>query len=196
MLAQMTQRLLQKSTFEESIQVILDDVIALNGAEFGNIQLPTGDELVIVAQRGLGASFLHAFRRVSKDEGSACGRALRLGSPVVVADVERDAEYAAFVDDARRAGYRSVQSTPLLAEDGRLLGMVSTHFANVHEPTPIEMQTLIAYSVIAAEHAYRQLGDVDLGTKAEQMSEMLYAGMAAHAGAGAERCPPELSRSA
>ncbi len=36
---------------------------------------------------------------------------------------------------------------------GNLLGIVSTHFANVHEPTPIEMNTLKAYAVIAAEYA-------------------------------------------
>ena len=187
MLAQMTQRLLQKGNFEDAIQVILDDVIALHGAEFGNIQLPVGDELVIVAQRGLPAAFLQAFRRVSKDDGCACGRALRLGGPVVVTDVEKDAAYAAFVNDAKQAGYRSVQSTPLWTSEGRLLGMVSTHFANVHEPTPIEMQTLKSYSIIAAEHVFRQLGDGDLATKAEQMSELLYAGMLGDPGAAARQ---------
>lgn len=52
--------------------------------------------------------------------------------------------------------------------------MVSTHFAYVHEPTPIEMQTLKIYSVVAAEHLHKLLGDVPLATKAKQMSEELY----------------------
>jgi GAF domain-containing protein len=174
MLAQMTLRLLQKRTFEEAIHVILDDVIALHGAEFGNVQLPIGDELVIVAQVGLSKPFLKAFRRVSKDDGCACGRALRLGASVVVADVEKDIEFAPFVEDARRAGYRAVQTTPFFARSGNLVGLVSTHFAHAHEPTPIEMQTLKAYGGVAGEHAYRLLGDVGLATKAEQMSEKLY----------------------
>src|SRR6195256_1474437 len=89
MLAQMTLRLLQKRTFEDAIHVILEDVIALHGAEFGNVQLPLGDELFIAAQYGLPKPFLKAFKRVRKDDGSACGRALRLGVPVVVADVCR-----------------------------------------------------------------------------------------------------------
>ena len=50
MLAQMTARLLQRRTFEDAIHVILEDVIALHGAEFGNVQLPLGDELVIAAR--------------------------------------------------------------------------------------------------------------------------------------------------
>jgi GAF domain-containing protein len=190
MLAQMTMRLLQKRTFEEAVHVILDDAIALHGAEFGNVQLPIGEELVIAAQVGLSKPFLKAFRRVKKDDGCACGRALRLGAPVIVADVEKDIEYAAFVKDARRAGYRAVQTTPLFTRNGNLMGLVSTHFAQAHEPTPIEMQTLKAYGGVAAEHAYRLLGDVALATKAEQMNDKLYNGHPAGPLSATKRGPP------
>jgi GAF domain-containing protein len=186
MLAQMTQRLRQKRTFEGAIQTILDDAVALHGAEYGNVQLPIGDELVIVAQRGLSAPFLEVFRRVKKDDGCACGRALRLGLSVVIPDVDKDAEFAAFRNDAKIAGFRAVQTTPLFTGDGNLLGLVSTHFAHVHEPTPIEMQTLKAYGVAAAEHAFKLLGQTPLGAKAEQMSETLYAGISEPHGSGAD----------
>jgi GAF domain-containing protein len=190
MLAHMTLRLLQKRTFEDAIHVILEDVIALHGAEFGNVQLPLGDELVIAAQYGLPKPFLKAFKRVGKDDGSACGRALRLGVSVVVADVEKDIEYAPFVKDAKAAGYRAVQSTPFFTKAGNLLGLVSTHFAHAHEPTPIEMQTLKLYGGIAAEHVYNLLGDVALATKAEQMSERLYNSRSADRRSEARRRSP------
>lgn len=177
MLVQMTQRLHRCTTFEETIQTILDDAIALQGAEYGNVQLPVGDQLVIAAQRGLQAPFLQTFRRVSKDDGCACGRALRQGVPVVITDVEQDEEYATFRGDARTAGYRAVQTTPMVTPDGRLLGLVSTHFAEVHEPTPIEMETLQTYGSVAAEHAFTLLDSNTLAGKAEQMNERLYAGM-------------------
>ena len=54
------------------------------------------------------------------------------------------------------------------------MGLISTHFAHVHEPTPIEMDTLRVYGVVATDYAYKLLGDVTLATKAEQMSEKLY----------------------
>jgi GAF domain-containing protein len=184
--SQMTQRLSLNRTFEGAVQTILDDVIALLGAEYGNVQLSIGDELVIAAQRGLSADFLKAFRRVKKDDGSACGRALRLGEPVIVRDVEQDPEFAAFRPDAKKAGFRSVQSTPFIARDGTVLGMVSTHFAHAHEPTALEMQTLKKYSVAAAGHLNRLLGDVPLATKAEQMSEGLYARTLAPQGLAAD----------
>ena len=175
LLTHMRQRLLLASTFEHAIHIILDDVIALHGAEFGNVQLPIGDELAIVAQRGLSAEFLALFRRVRASDGCACGRALRLGEMVVIPDVEKDPEFAAFLTDAKRAGFRAVQSTPFRTADGRLLGVVSTHFAQVHQPTPIETQALKTYGTIAAEHALRLVGGADLTAKAEDMSEALYA---------------------
>lgn len=173
--SQMTQRLFLSRTFEGTVQTILDDVIALLGAEYGNIQLAIGDELVIAAQRGLSAGFLKTFRRVKKVGGSACGRALRLGETVIIPDVEDDPEFAAFRPDAKKAGFRSVQSTPFITQDGNVLGMVSTHFANAHTPTLLEMQTLKKYSAVAAEHLNKLLGDVPLAAKAQQMSEELYA---------------------
>src|SRR5512139_2273541 len=113
-LTHMTRRLVWNRDFEGVIQTILDDTIALLGAEYGNVQLPIGEELAIAAQRGLSADFLKTFWRVQRDDGSACGRALRLGAPVVIPDIEKDADFAAFRRDARHAGFRAVQSTPML----------------------------------------------------------------------------------
>lgn len=175
MLLPLSKRLYAARTFEEAIDTILDDTIALLGAEYGNVQLPIGEELAIVAQRGLTERFLKAFRRVNKSDGCACGRALRLRKTVVVSNVEMDPDFAAFLKEARDAGFRAVQSTPFYTSDGLLLGMVSAHFANVHGPTEIELETLQSYSIVASEHAYRLLGNEMLGSKAQRMNEALYA---------------------
>ena len=100
MLEQLKSRLLPSATFEEVIATVLDDSIALLGAEYGNVQLPLGDDLVIVAQRGLLRPFLDAFRRVSMADGCACGRALRLGQSVIVTDVDTDPDF--FLSSATR----------------------------------------------------------------------------------------------
>jgi len=174
MLGQLTYRLLSQRTFETAAENLLSDVVALHGAEYGDLQLAVGDELVIVAQRGLSAPFLRTFRRVRKDDGCACGRALRLGKTIVVTDVETDPEYVAFRTDAASAGYRSVQSTPLVTRSGSVLGMVSTMFADIHEPTPIELEALGRYCGIAAEYLTTLLGSENLSAKAERMSRALY----------------------
>ena len=175
MLDQMTQRLQAQRRFETAIETLLNDVVALHGAEYGDLQLLVGDELVLVAHRGLSVPFLRAFRRITRADGCACGRALREGRTIVVADVTRDPDYAAFRAEAQAAGYRSVQSTPLTTGRGRVLGMVSTLFANVHEPTPIELDTLARYSRVAADYLEALLGAVPLAAQAQRMHAALYA---------------------
>jgi two-component system, sensor histidine kinase len=176
-LVRMTDRLLRCDTFEHAIWTILNDAIGLLGAEYGNVQLLMGEELVIVAQRGLPKEFLKTFRRVRKGDGSACGRALLLGESVVISDVQIDLKYTAYRDIARYSYFQAVQSTPLVSENGSQLGIVSTLFANVHEPTKIEMETLKAYGVAAAQFAFKLLDDMPLNVMADRMHDKLYRGV-------------------
>jgi GAF domain-containing protein len=177
MLDQMSQRLHACRTFEDAVRRIVIDVVALHGAEFGNIQMLIRDGLVIVGQHGLGAAFLKTFRKVRRDDDCACGRALREGRSVIVADVATDEAYAPFRAAAKRAGYRSVQSTPMLTSDGELVGIVSTLFANAYMPTPIEMNTLSLYCRLAAERLLLLLEGQELCAKAQELHEKLYSGV-------------------
>jgi GAF domain-containing protein len=177
MLVQMTYRLVRCDTFERAVWTILDDAIALLGAEYGNVQLITGQDLVITAQRGLPKQFLETFRRVRRGDGSACGRAMLLGEPVIIPDVQIDWQFTSFREIARYSHFRAVQSTPLIAENGRQLGIVSTHFANAHTPSKIEMETLKAYGVVAAQHIFKLLDEMPLDVMANRMHEKLYIGL-------------------
>ena len=174
LLEQMSARLYAQLSFEGAIKVVLDDSIALHGAEFGNVQLSTGECLVIVLQRGFKAPFLEFFREVRSDDGSACGRALRTSNPVLVSDIETDEEYAPYRTAARAAGYRSVITVPLVTSANFLLGTVSNHFVIVHKPTKIEVSTLKSYSMVAANHLHKLLGGTSLKEKALAMSSNLY----------------------
>lgn len=88
LLAPMLSRLTDANALGGKIEACLRDVIALHGAEMGNVQFPGSDgQLVIVAAQGLGPAFLKVFERVALDAGTVCGRAARSGKPVFVADV-------------------------------------------------------------------------------------------------------------
>ena len=117
------------------------------------------------------------------------------GKTIIIRDVENDPEFAAFRLDAKKAGFRSVQSTPFFTKGGNVLGMVSRHFAHVHEPTAIEMETLKKYGIVAGEHLNKLLGDVPLATKAKQMSEELYTRILGQQGFAAEPRTPAISTS-
>jgi GAF domain-containing protein len=175
LLEQMSARLRAQSSFENAVRVVLDDSIALHGAELGNVQLLAGNCLLIVLQRGFKAPFLGFFCEVRSEDGSACGRALRTQSPVVVRDTDADEEYEPYRAAVRAAGYRSVITVPLTTSTNLPLGAVSNHFVNVHRPTAIEIETLKAYGMVAADHLFGLLDGDPLKDRALSMHHRLYA---------------------
>lgn len=147
------ERLTARPTASSALDFALDAAIALHGADFGNIQLLnfTTRALEIRAQRGFDAKFLDTFRSVSIDDPSACGRALRDNRSVVIRDVNADSGYAPFRAVAAEAGYRGVQSTPLISSTGKIVGIISTHFRGPHTPTRLEMHLIRLYGRCLAD---------------------------------------------
>lgn len=148
-------RLWQTSNLHEGINETLNATIAMLGADMGNIQLLKGDTLRIAAQRGFKDDFLEFFREVSAEDDSACGRALRNGERIIIQDVEADQAYAPMRDVARSAGYRAVQSTPLIGRDGKPRGMISTHWRSPHQPDERQLRHLNLYVRQAADFIER-----------------------------------------
>jgi GAF domain-containing protein len=123
---------------------------------------------------GFQKAFLRVFPQVTQDDGCSCGRALRSQHTVIVPDIETDESFAPYRDAMQAAGVRACMTTPLLTSQKFFLGNVSTHFANVHRPTTIEVDTIKSYSVAAADHLLRLLDDESLKAKAISMSKHLY----------------------
>ena len=129
-----TRNLRQASALAPLPAMALDGALALLGAERGNVQLldPATGSLTIAAQCGFRAEFLEYFAVVN-DARSACGRAARGGIPVLITDVTTDPAFAPHREAAAAAGFRAVQSTPLIDATGTLLGVLSTHYREPHQ---------------------------------------------------------------
>jgi PAS domain S-box-containing protein len=153
----LSSRLWQIRALGDGLEEMLAATIELLGADKGNIQLvePERNVLVIAAHRGFPQEFLDFFREVSVDDNTACGRSLRTGARVVIEDVETDDLYAPLRPQARHAGYRAVQSTPLLDRDGQPLGMLSTHWHSPHRPTDHQLRSLDLYARQAVDFIER-----------------------------------------
>jgi len=145
-------RLQQQTDLLTALDDVLRETCDVSGADFGNVQLldPASAELRIVVQQGLEPVFLEHFSRVGIADGSACGRALRQGCRVVIADVREDEEFAAHRELAEAAGIRGVQSTPLLCRRGELLGVLSTHYRAPYRPGAHELRMLDLFARHAA----------------------------------------------
>ena len=94
------------------------------------------DELLLLGWKGFHPDSAAYWQRVSVGNESTCGAALKERQRVIVADVN-DPTYGLTQEGI--AQYKlsrlvAVQSTPLVSRDGRLLGMISTHWRRVHQP--------------------------------------------------------------
>jgi len=133
------------------LEEVLDASIALLDADFGSVQLydeATGT-LTVVSQRGFTREFLDYFGRLHEGT-AACGEAARLRERIIVEDVRTDPLFAPHVDVVSAAGYRAVQSTPMLGNRGQVLGVISTHFRHPHRPSERELRFVDLYARQAA----------------------------------------------
>jgi signal transduction histidine kinase len=149
----LTTQLLGARDMTMALYQVLDASIAMHHADFGNIQVydPAIGKLAIVVQRGFKQDFIDAFRIVGMDDESACARSMRQGKQVTIEDVETDPAYVPYRAIASAAGYRAVQSTPLVSRRGDLIGMLSTHFRRPHLPTDAQLKMLDLYARQAAD---------------------------------------------
>jgi hypothetical protein len=138
---------------------VLDGALSLMGADFGTLQVldPVTGSLRLVTQSGLDPGFLEYFAVVD-DGHSACGRAARKGTQVVIADTDTDPGFAPHRGVAAASGFRAVQSTPLADKAGHLVGVVSTHFRRPCCPADLDLQIMELYADVAGQAIADHLG--------------------------------------
>jgi len=127
-------------------------------------------ELKLLTFRGFDAGAAQFWRWVGVNSACQCGVAFRTLARVVVADVETCAFMAGTADLAafRAAGIRAAQSTPLLSRDGKLVGMLSTHWASAHQPSEQDLRLFDVLARLAADLIERQKREADLRRNEER----------------------------
>lgn len=156
------QRISTELLGEQDVQSIyaqlLDAAVAIMGSDFASFQVlhpERGEhgELRLLGFRGFTLEAAEFWEWVRADSASTCGAALRTGQRVAVADVVC-CESMAGTDDLKvflQAGIRAVQTTPLVSRSGRVLGMISTHWRQPHEPSATGLQRLDVLARQAAD---------------------------------------------
>jgi PAS domain S-box-containing protein len=151
---------------------VLDAAIELMSADMGSMQVfhHERSELRLLAERGFHPQSAAYWEWVRLNSGSTCGMALSAGCRIVVPDIEACEVMVgtADLDAYRRSGIGAVQSTPLIARSGRLLGMISTHWRKPHRPTERELQPLDVLARQAADLIERNEIEASLRESREQ----------------------------
>jgi PAS domain S-box-containing protein len=152
----------------EAAQIILH-------ADFASLQrfhphLGQNGELELLATRGFDPASTAFWKWVRADSACSCGQALKKKSRAVITDVESCDTMAGTSDLVayRNAGISAAQSTPLLSRDGRIVGMISTHWGRMHAPTARDLRLLDILSRLAADFIERQMRLEDLRRREER----------------------------
>lgn len=125
---------------------LVEAAMRLVHSDMGSIQVldPQRSQLKLVAWRGFAPESARFWNWVRVDSFSTCGMVLNRGERVIVTDVD-DCDFLAATRDLEHyhlSGARAVQSTPLLSRSGRLMGVISTHWREPHQPSERELRLL------------------------------------------------------
>jgi PAS domain S-box-containing protein len=167
-------RLISEGDVNAVYDTILDTATAIMGSDFASMQMlyperGPGGELKLLGFRGFtpeAASFWEWVRPASE---STCGVALRTGRRVVVSDVTT-CDFLAGSEDLTcylQTGIRAVQSTPLVSRGGKLIGMISTHWRQPHEPTERDLRLFDVLARQAADLIERSQAQTQLAERNE-----------------------------
>jgi signal transduction histidine kinase len=156
---------------------ILDAAITITQSDFASMQMlgGAGDELRLLAWRGFHPRSALFWQLVHIDSGTSCGQALRTGKRFIISDCESHEPVAGTPDleEYRRSGIRAVQSTPLSSRTGQLVGVLSTHWSEPHEPTASELQLFDVLARLAADLLERAKTEQELREVDRRKDEFL-----------------------
>lgn len=159
---------------------IVDAAVSITGSQFGTMQLLCpqdhnsghGGELQLLCSRGLPPEAIGFWQWVSPDAYSSCTMALKMGERAVIPDFEQWTDIAGTEDllAFRRTGIRSAQTTPLMSRNGNLLGMISTHWREPHQPSERDLRLLDILARQAADLLERTIAEESLRAREQELA--------------------------
>ena len=154
-LQQISIQLINASDPEALYAKILDAAVVIMRSDFASMQMfyPERGELRLLAYRGFSPTAAAFWEWVGPGSRSTCGVALATGDRSILPDIDLSdfMEGSEALEIFRQAGIRAMQSTPLVSRTGRLLGMISTHWPNPHQPSERDLGLLDVLARQAAD---------------------------------------------
>lgn len=151
-------QLVREENVESLYEKILDGAVSIMRSDFASMQMlyperGKAGELRLLAFRGFTPQAAAFWEWVGIDSaGSTCGAALRTGKRVIATDVEK-CDFMTGTEDLAvylQTGIHACQTTPLVSRSGKIVGMISTHWRNPHEPSGRDLRV---FDILARQAA-------------------------------------------
>lgn len=160
-----------KKTRDTLMDLAMEAAVSVCASDFATMQLvQPGGNLKLVANHGFDTPFLDYFDIVN-DDTTSCGAALEKRSAVVVSDVAESPIFNTHAPTLKMmldSGVRACTSTPLLAANGRMLGMISVHYRNPRESSHGDVSRFDALAESIAELLASRLASKRAARKAQE----------------------------
>jgi len=134
---------------------------------------PERQQLYMLAHQGFAPESAEFWEWVRADTGSSCGRALAVNERILVPDMDLFEGHPEDVGAYRRSGILSVQSTPLRAHSGQIVGMLSTHWRERRELDKADFRLFDVLARIAADLIERTVANVALRESEATINKLL-----------------------
>lgn len=169
-LQSISSELIDAHRIEVLYERIVDAATRIMHSDYASMQMlyperGTGGELRLLAFRGFNPEAAKFWEWVRADSKSTCGLALLTGRRAVAPDIS-SCEFMADSDDQQiylQTGIHACQTTPLIARDGTVVGMISTHWRTPHLPSDRDFRL---FDILV-----RQAADLIERTRREQQAQ-------------------------
>src|SRR5262249_20078439 len=134
---ELSAQLLREKEFTRALRKVLEAAVVLLKADKGNVLL--FEEAENLLRNALSIrfpqEFMDRFPTIQPDAPTACARAFRGQKRIVVEDIHRDPDFSKLgAAVCESFGFSAIQATPLHGRNGRVLGILSTHYDRPYRP--------------------------------------------------------------
>ena len=178
LLQELSAKLIEDQGSESLYDTLVDAATSIMRSTSASLQMLHPErggsgELRLIASRGLSDDAVRTWEWIRPEDATTCAEALRRGERVVVPDIEH-CDYmagSASLAGYRRESMRASQTTPLVSRSGKLLGMISTHWREVHVPSERDLRLLDILARQAADLMERTHSEEALRRSERELKE-------------------------
>ena len=149
LLQKLSMELIQEEETAGLYQKIMDAAVVIMQSQYASMQVlyhgsDGYDKLKLLASSGFSPEAEEYWQWVYHNTHTSCGAAYRAGKRVIIPNMA-DCDFMRGTSNLPvylDGGILAAQSTPLYSRNGKLLGMISTHWDHTHFPTERDLSLL------------------------------------------------------
>lgn len=173
-------QLIPEGNVEALYGQILDAALAVMRSDMASLQIFDAEKshLHLLAHKGFHPRAAEFWKVVDSTSRSTCGMGISHMQRIIAPDVEVTPHPvgAEDLEHYRLCGIRGVQSTSLVCREGRLVGMISTHWRSPHVPGDRELRLLDVLARQAADLIERKRSEDELRASGARQAFLLKLG--------------------